>query len=192
MKKVIIGAVCLAVSLASTYTESRAEADIGFKGVGGRLSLVSPDNIDMTFGFGGVFDFGTFAPQVGFGATIDAWFGSEGAGSFSVDYRDIIIGVNSKYYFKTSNEKLKPYAGGGLAMHFFTFDLPSFDFFGQSIGGSETDTKFGIDLLGGLNYAAGENIDITGEAMYRVVSDIGQFVISGGIIYYFGGGDSGE
>jgi opacity protein-like surface antigen len=185
VKHILVPALCLLLC-AAVVADGHAETDIGFKGVGGRLSFVSPDNIDGTIGFGGVVDLGTFAPRVGFGATLDMWFSSQSV----ADFRDIIFGANSRYKFEVKNNpKLKPYAGGGLALHFFHSKIPA-----QTIGFitipevSDTSTKLGVDLFGGTAYEVSPKLDITGELMYRIVSDVGQFVISGGVIYYFGRG----
>ena len=174
-----------------TVQNAYAEADIGFKGAGGRLSFVFPDNVDATFGFGGLVDLGTFAPNVGFGASLDMWFGSEDP----VDYRDIIIGANSRYWFEVKNPKIKPYAGGGLALHFFKASSDPQTISGITIPGfDESDTKIGLDLFGGANFEVSPKVDIIADAMFRIVSDVNQFVISGGIIYWFGkgGGSSSE
>jgi hypothetical protein len=162
--------LCVAV-----VDSARAEADIGFKGVGGRLSLVFPSDIGTAFGFGGIVDLGTFAPQVAFGASLDIWWGSEA----SVDFRNIIIGANARYLFKVQSEKWKPYGGGGLAIHFLNASFAS---------SSETDTKIGLDLLGGTNYEWRPNVDLIGEAMFRIVSDVNQFTLNVGAIYWFGKG----
>ena len=79
--------------------------------------------------------------------------------------------------------ELKPYAAAGLAIHIFKVDLPSVGLF---TGGSDTSTKIGLDLAGGLGYAVGEKVDLIGELMYRIVSDYGQFVFSGGVIFWLG------
>lgn len=182
MKRLALS-VCLFLFGVAVAHSARAEANLGFNGVGGRLELVFPDNLDTAFGLGAVFDFGTLAPNVAMGATLDYWSTSEG----SADYRDIVIAANSKYVFEITNKKLKPYAGGGLALHFFHVDIPA-----QTVGiitvpgASDTDMKFGIDFLGGLGYAVSDKVDLTGELMYRVVEDVSQFVISAGAIYWFG------
>lgn len=165
-----------------------AEVDIGFKGIGGKIGLVAPSDIDATFGLGAFVDLGTFAPQVGFEASIDYWSSGEGSGDFEVDFRDIALGARATYRFEVSNEKFKPYAGGGLSLHIFNVDTPSVTVpgFGTVGGGSDSETKIGLDLLGGTRYTVGEKVDIIGEAMYRIVSDVGQFVVYGGAVFYFG------
>jgi opacity protein-like surface antigen len=187
VKRLFIATVALVLCYSSF---AMAEADIGFKGIGGKIGFVSPDNIDGTFGLGAFVNLGTFAPQVGFEATLDYWGSSSGSGSFSVDFRDIIFGARAKYLFKVNNEKWKPYAGGGLALHLFNSDTPAIDFgppIGVVGGGSDSSTKIGVDLIGGSGYTVGEKVDLVGELMYRIVSDVGQFVIYAGAVYWFGG-----
>ena len=177
MNRIVLCMLCALLCITFAY-DAHAEADIGFKGVGGRLSLVFPEEVGNAFGFGGVVDLGTFAPNVGFGATLDLWFGSES----SVDYSDIVIAANSTYQFQVKNPKVKPYAGGGLALHIFSWDAPAVPPFPAV---SDSDWKIGIDLIGGVRFATSEKLDIVGEAMFRIVSDVSQFVLSGGVIYKF-------
>jgi len=182
VRKLLMITTC-AMMLIAASESAFAEADIGFKGVGGRLSFVKPSDIGSAFGFGGLVDLGTFAPNVGFGASLDLWWGSES----SVDFRDIVIGANSRYLFEVDNPKVKPYAGGGLALHFVNVSIDA-----QTIGaitipsGSETETRLGLDLFGGVSYATSDKVDIIGDVMFRLVSDVNQFVISAGIIYWLG------
>jgi len=186
VRRLIILGLCALLCGALT-TEGRAEADIGVKGAGGRLSFVSPDNIDATIGFGGILDLGSITPDIGLEATVDFWSKSEGSGNFEVKFRDIAFGARGKYRFSVSDPKLKPYAAAGLALHMFKSEVPSVTFLGTTIaGGDVTDTKIGVDLAGGIGYAAGEKVDIIGEVMYRVVSDVAQFVLSGGVVFWFG------
>ena len=186
MRHFILIGMCLLVC-GFAATDSSAEADIGVKGVGGRLAFVSPDNIDGTIGFGALIDLGTITPDIGLEATLDYWSQSEGSGNFEISFRDIAIGARAKYNFAVEDKKLKPYAAGGLAIHMLKSEIPAITFLGTTVGGGDvTDTEFGIDIAGGLGYAAGENIDIVGEVMYRIVSDFAQFVLSGGVIFWFG------
>jgi opacity protein-like surface antigen len=178
-------AVLVAVSVVSA---AHAEADLGFKGIGGKLNIVFPDaeGIDNAIGFGVMGDFGTIIPELSLQGTIDFWSKSEGP----VSFRDIAIGARTTYTFPLDNASIKPYAAGGLAIHLLKVevDAPSYDFGFVTYGGGveDTDTKIGLDLAGGALFTVSDNMDILGEAMIRIVSDVTQFVISGGVVYWFG------
>jgi outer membrane autotransporter protein len=94
------------------------------------------------------------------------------------------LGARASYDFPLENENITPYAAAGLAIHIFKaeVDIPGT---GASVDNSET--KIGIDLAGGAAFKVGDNVDIVAELMYRIVSDVAQFVVSGGAVFWFGG-----
>lgn len=172
---------------------AHAQSDIGFKGIGGRLGYVSPNDVDGTIGLGAIADLGQITPKFGFEATIDFWSSSTGPASFEIKARDIVFGARGKYPFEVKdNPKLKPYAAAGLAFHFVKIEVPAVTIgtIGTFGGVDDSSTKLGIDLAGGVGYEAGEKFDIVGEIMYRAVSDVGQWLISGGVVFWLGGGET--
>lgn len=181
-----------AVLCVAVVSGARADADIGFKGVGGKLNFVFPDaeGIDNAIGAGVIADLGTIIPELGLQATLDFWSKSEDVGEAEISFRDIAIGARTSYTFPVENNDIRPYVAGGLSIHFvsFEYDGPEFDGFFGPVGGDyeDTDTELGLDLAGGSNFAVSENLDILAEATVRIVSDLTQFVISGGVIYWFG------
>ena len=184
----------LAVLLTMTIiTGARAQADIGFKGTGGKLSFVFPDaeGIDNAIGAGVLADLGTIIPELRLQATIDFWSKSEDVDGGEVSFRDIAIGARTSYTFPLENNDIRPYVAGGLAIHLLKaeVDFPAVVVSGVVIspGGTaeDSDTKIGLDLAGGSHFAVSENVDILGEAMFRIVSDVSQFVISAGVVYWF-------
>ena len=53
---------------------SYGQANIGFKGIGGKVGLVMPeDPIESTFGLGVVANLGTITPDIHLDAFIDFW-----------------------------------------------------------------------------------------------------------------------
>ena len=177
--------VCLAV-----VSGANAQSDIALKGAGGRLSYISPKDVDGTIGFGVFADLGTITPEIGLEAGIDYWSKSWDILTASAKWRDIVLSGRAKYQFEVSNPKFKPYAGAGLAIHLlkYTFETPRVSVYGVTVGGDieDSSTKIGLDLLGGTGYEVSEKVDVVGEIMYRIVSDVGQFVISGGFVYWLG------
>ena len=184
MRSLIVAALC--VGLCGVVTADSWSADMGFKGAGGRLSFVAPDGVDATIGFGGFVDLGTLAPDVLLEMSFDYWSTSKSFTLGEIKSRDMILGFLSKYTFTVSDEKLRPYAGAGLALHFLKVEVPKIGFDQEVYGGDVNDMRLGLDVVGGIGYDAGENMEIVGEIMYRVVSDVTQFVLSGGIVFWFG------
>jgi len=167
---------------------SFAQAQIGFKGVGGALGYVKPENVDATIGFGAVVDLGTVSQNLGLEADVDYWSKSEKAGGFESSFRDLsIVGV-VKYLFALENSQIKPYALGGLGFHFFKSKVEVPDIFGVGLGGTfeDSETKIGIDIGGGAAYGVNEKVDVFAEARYRLVSDINQFLVKVGAIFKLG------
>lgn len=182
-----------ALSLVLGASAALAEADLGFKGIGGHLDYVDPENIDAVFGFGGVVDLGTIAPKVGLQADVDYWSKSYdfGGGFFAttVDatFRVISIGATAKYYIPVSSKNMHPFAGGGLAVHLtdFSIDASGYDdYYSDSADASET--KVGFDLCGGTMYNLSKKLDGYGELRFRFVSDVNQFVLRAGLVYKLG------
>ena len=79
MKK--IGLVSLLVLLMATI--SFAQADIGFKAVGGKVSFVMPeDPIESTIGLGAVADLGTITDAIHLDAFAEYWGKSYDVGHY--------------------------------------------------------------------------------------------------------------
>ncbi len=181
MKRVLL--VGLVMSLTSVAT---AQSSIGFQAVGGKLAFVDPQDISSVVGFGGFVQLGTVAPNVALEATVDYWSKSESQsqGGFSAEasISDLTIGALAKYMIGEEDAVLRPFVGGGLGIHFAKASA-SVTGFGSA---SDTQTKVGLDLLGGVDYAISEKVSLIGEAMYRVVSDFNQLVIAGKVAVKLG------
>jgi hypothetical protein len=183
--------VALTTILCATLASAAlAETDLGFKGIGGAIGICDPEDLGAAFDLSVIANFGTFAPNVVFDATFDFWSKSEDFLTYEYSVKDFAFAGRTTYHFDIqSNPKIKPYAGGGLGIHFVKTSAPSFSIpgIGALGGGDETKVKIGLDLGGGSTFKVGENIDVVAELWYRIVSDVNQFVIKGGIIYWLGG-----
>ena len=82
------------------------------------------------------------------------------------------------------NPAFVPYFTAGLALHFFSWDLPEIDtgVLGYSVNTDDSETKLGLDLGGGLDF----NNNMFIEARYRLVSDVDQFTLGGGFNFSLG------
>jgi hypothetical protein len=182
-------AVLTTIICVTTATAALAEADLGFKGIGGAIGIADPEGVDAAFTLAVMANFGTFAPHVAFEGVFDFWSKSENFLTYETSVKDFAFAGRATYRFDIkSNPKIKPFAGGGLGLHFVRFSGPSFSIPGfGTAGGSETKVKIGLDLGGGSNFTVGERLDIVAELWFRIVSDVNQFVVKGGVIYWLGG-----
>jgi opacity protein-like surface antigen len=83
------------------------------------------------------------------------------------------ININANYAF--GSETIRPYGLAGL-----NITTVKIDFLGSSISNSE----FGLNLGGGLQYFVAEKVAVYGEARY-VVSEFDQLVIGAGVVIQF-------
>lgn len=90
------------------------------------------------------------------------------------------INLNGNYYFDISNEKIKPYALGGINIANYKFNTdfptdPDFEF--------ESDfskTYFGLNIGGGADFYVTEKFTPFAQLKY-VISDLDQLVLMAGV-----------
>jgi opacity protein-like surface antigen len=157
---------------------------LDFRGIGGRLSLVKPENIDATIGLGVHADLGEIYPNIVFIPSIEYW--KKGLGDSpgaSSDVSAIQINADAKYMIPTEGN-LDFFAGGGLAIvrNKVSTDIESVP--GLDLSGSATNTDIGLNLLGGLDYPLSETLDLNALAVFTI-SDGSVFRITGGVMYKF-------
>jgi hypothetical protein len=177
-----------ALALVLGASAALAETGIGFKGIGGHLDYVDPENIDAVLGFGGLVDLGTITPEIGLEGNLDFWSKSMDFLNWSATTRVISIGATGKYYFAVNNKAWRPFAGAGLAVHLLHGSVDYNAGYLPYLSGSASsdDTKFGIDLCGGTLYGLNNKFDLLGELRYRLVSDVNQIVLRAGVVYRLG------
>lgn len=191
MRKPVFVLLCLVPCILG-FTSANAQADLGLKAVGGELGLVGPDNTDIAFGFGLFADLGTFHPNVGWEAVVDYWQVTESAfGLAETSFRDIAFRTRAKYLFHTANPKLTPYLGAGLGIHMLRMKatIPEQNFGGIIIPGmevSDTETRLGLDLGGGLTTSVSPRVDFSGEFWYSFIEDVNHFSFKLGLGYRLG------
>jgi opacity protein-like surface antigen len=177
--------VALSLGLLASQ-QALAQSDIGFKRGGVAVGYVSPEDLDGTFGIGVFADLGTITPEIALEPRIDYWSTSEEAFGSEVSIRDIAVGARAKYFFQTSNPKLRPFAGAGLGLHFLNAEVsvsvPGF----PTITEEESSTKLGLDFGGGISTPLSPQVDLLGELWYGIVSDASQFSLRAGLSYKFG------
>lgn len=180
MKRILIGVFTVALLCSLGAGTSSAQEGLGFYGIGGRLSYVNPESLDGTIGFGVHADLGeVFVENLRIFPSIEYWSKSEGGGGFDVDFSQLAVNADARYYFPTSGN-IAIFAGGGLVLAFNSADVNTP--FG---GGDATSTDIGLDLLGGIDLPIQENLNFTAEAKF-LASDLSVFKISAGVTYMLG------
>lgn len=158
---------------------SFGQADIGFKGVGGKIGFVDPESgIESTFGLGVVANLGTITPDIHLGAFIDYWSKSYDAATglgYSAEWSwtEIVLGASAKYYFPMEESKFKPFAGGGIGL---VYGKTKWDYQGVTtgvgtVGGgsySSSDTELGFRILGGADMELSPGLFGFGEVVYHI------------------------
>ncbi|MBD3349163.1 MAG: outer membrane beta-barrel protein [Candidatus Eisenbacteria bacterium] len=169
-------------------------ADIGLYGVGGQVSYVSPEDIDGTFGLGVQADMGEIGGGFMLYPSVTFWSKSEdyGVTGCSGEWTWTVISLNAdtKYYFMGDDSgSVAPYAGGGLAI---IYAMSSWDYecdygwYEDSYDDSDSDTDFGFNLFGGIDFPFSDSMTGFGEVRYTV-GDIDALRLTGGVTFNLGG-----
>ncbi len=179
-------AIILLAILSLCVAQASAKSDIGLKGIGLKVGYLMPeDPLDATITFGAVADLGTFIPELHWDASVQYWSTGYDESSWDRSWSDIAIKSTVRYLFPVQGN-IKPYAGGGLGIHFYhsEWDVPSgYQTWGVST--STSDTEFGIHVLGGAQFALAPKWKLQTELEY-CSADLDQFTIGANIIYILG------
>ena len=183
-------AIVLALAFCALASQSAmAQSDLGFKGIGAAVGVVSPEEMDATFGIGMIVDHGTIIPELGLESRLDYWSKSEGSFGSEVSVRDVTVGTRGKYYFDLTNSSIRPFVGTGLGLHFLNAEVtvsPPPGFPGQPVTVEDSSTKLGLDLGGGVAAPVGPRTNLIAEMWYGIVSDFSQFSLRVGMSYKLG------
>lgn len=156
----------------STTTRARPEeASLGFKGIGGRIGLVKPEGASSTVDLGFHVDAGEFVHNVHLTPLAEYWK----VGVAGNNFKDFSIGTDVTVDFPLQDNRMTPYVGGGIGVHWLSADDPRLP----------SDTKLGFDVLGGIRNDVMPNLALFGELRYNFVSDVNQLKILGGLTYRF-------
>jgi hypothetical protein len=183
-------AIVLALAFCALTSQSAmAQSDLGFKGIGAAVGVVSPEDLDATFGIGMIVDHGTIIPELGLETRLDYWSKSEDTMGSEVSVRDITLGTRGKYFFELTNSSIRPFAGAGLGLHFLNAEVtvtPPPGFPGPTTVVEDSSTKLGLDLGGGIAAPVGPRTNLLAEMWYGIVSDFSQFSLRVGMSYKLG------
>jgi len=143
------------IMLSACYTDAAAESDLGFKGIGPRIGYVDPDGpFDGTVEFGVAFEFGELVRRLHWDGSVSFWstgrdylFGND---RYDWKLRDVILRSGVDYHFVEG--PWVPYAGGGLGLHFYSWDYNN-----APNWANNDDTEFGLYIDGGIEHQFSEN-----------------------------------
>jgi opacity protein-like surface antigen len=164
---------------------------IGFKRVGGGIGYTSVSFSSGVrsetlggFAISGHAYLGEITSGIGFYPEVLYWHTSKdfGAGlTWSVN--DFVINANAHYNIKVRG-KVSPYVGAGLGLNFLRTSIQVIDqrrHTTREVTGSET--RLGVSLLGGADYAMNSRLRIGGELRYVLASDYNHLLIQATFTY---------
>jgi opacity protein-like surface antigen len=97
-----------------------------------------------------------------------------------ISLSNIQIGADLGYFIESAPGL---YVGGGLSINIISVDVPGYSVMGVTYGGgSDSETKIGIDLMGGYQMPIGKNTGFV-EAKYNIISDFNTFEIGVGLLF---------
>jgi len=178
-----VGVASAACAQSSTPPPSQAapqsNVGLGFKGIDARIGFVDPEDASGTLLLGGHVDAGTFVKNVHVMPYAEYWSTGAEAGTVHVDRSDFTIALDVDVDFPMAGQRMTPYLGGGIGIHFLSVDT--------NAPGEENndDTKAGLNIQGGLRNQFMPNLSLFGEARYSFVSDANSFRLLGGFTYNF-------
>ena len=147
------------ILLSACCTEDSAKSDIGFKGIGQRIGFVDPEGgLDGTVEFGVAFEFGEFVRQLHWDGSVSFWSSGRNYRYYHDDrydkydwtLRDFVLRSGVNYHFVEG--EWVPYAGGGLGLHFYSWDYSGAPYYNNA-----NDTKIGLYIDGGLEHQFSAN-----------------------------------
>lgn len=163
MKSLSVGITALAaVCVLASGVAAQNEFEISDYGARVGFS-VDPDQ----FTIGAYAKLGELAPNLAMRPSVDFGFGDD---AFT------ILGNADLQYAFVTGASFAPFVGGGIAIGYYSFDLP------EGVEGDDSDTEIGLSVYGGLEFDLGGYKSAFVEA--RVGVDVPDFKLTGGIGFY--------
>jgi hypothetical protein len=153
-----IGGLALATAILAVVPAARA-ADSG-SSIGVSLGYVKAKNVDSTLVFGGDFQF-PLAGVLSLAPEFSYWKKSQSSVDITSSVEDLQFGVNLVAVLRVSR-RVGLFAGGGGGLHHVTGNL---GITGSTIV-SDSTTKGGAAVLGGIEIAAGDSLGFFLSARY--------------------------
>lgn len=165
-------------STQSTQSSTR-EPGLGFQGLGARLGFVDPEGASSTLELGVHVDAGQIVKGVRLQPVVEYWSLGQSIGPYDSDFSDLSFGADVNVDFPLQDSRIVPYVGGGLGLHFLSYD--------STVPGvpDNSKNKLGLNIQGGIRNDIMPNLSLFGEARYNFVSDANQLKVLGGFTYRF-------
>jgi hypothetical protein len=163
--KLVTGTI-VAVAVATLWAARPAAAQNEFdvSNYGARIGFsTGPDQ----FTIGAYAKLGEIAQNVSLRPSADLGFG---------DNLFTILGNADLQYSFATGASFTPFVGGGIAIGYYSFDLP------EGAVGDSNDTEIGLNLYGGLEFDLGGYRSAFVEGRFGV--DVPDFKLTGGIGFY--------
>ncbi|MDO5102110.1 MAG: opacity family porin [Lautropia sp.] len=110
---------------------------------------------------------------------------SEGTVSLNASVKASGFGVSAFYDFENPDSAFEPYLGGRLAINKIKSEA-GFNVAGLRSSASESETKLGFGLMGGVNYKLSNDMLLDfGYRYNRMTSDVYAHEFSAGLRYFF-------
>ena len=151
------------------------QSGLGFQGMGIRIGVVDPEDASSTVVFGAHVDAGQIVPHLHLVPNLEYW----SVGVAGYDTSDLGFGLDANLDFPLQGSTVTPYAGAGLGLHFFSFDVP------VGFAADDSKTKLGINIQGGIREQFMPNLSGFGEIRYSFIEDFNQLKLLGGFTYHF-------
>lgn len=144
--------------LFSAVLSDTQASEIGFKGIGPRVGYVNPDGLDGTVEFGVALEFGEIVRQLHWDGSLSYWsaghdyeyYTGNSHNKYNWKLQDIVLRTGVNFHFIEG--EWVPYAGGGVGMHFYSWDYNGAPYY------SDNDkTEFGIYIDGGIEHEFNES-----------------------------------
>jgi len=172
MKKLVLIAV---VGVFAFSAVSASAGTVGIRSVGVDVGWVSPQDLDGTWTVGLALDIGLPVSNLYIQPFTSYWNRSESEAGIEVSLSDIQFGGNLKYVIATARPNIQPCVGAGISAHMFKSEVTGF--------GSDTETRVGYQLGGGLQVGATDRMNIVGQGWYGLVEDLNQWSVRGGVAF---------
>ena len=124
-------------------------------------------------------DAGEFVKNVHLMPSVEYWNVGNDVGQYNSDFSDLAVRLGVNFDFPLQDQRMTPYLGGAIGLHHFSIDSND-----PGIG-SDSETKFGLDIQGGARNQFTPNLSLFGELGYSFVSDANQLRLLGGLTYHF-------
>ncbi len=182
MNRVLGAAVALFLIGLAEPVQAEDTTGIRFYGIGGSLSIASPENWDAGFALGAHADIGEIMPNLSIVPNLSTWRKTRRASGYGYTVEATLsqfaANADLRYRFPT-RAQAQFYAGGGLGLNFNSVSY-SEGYRYYRPGFSVSGTEIGLNLLGGVEMPLSGSLIGMGQLKYGV-GDIDTFFITAGI-----------